>query len=207
MDGNGQFDLVVGNNNDWVDGQDLGAVYILFLNHLIPDTDNDAIPDSWEFVHGLNPSLNDASNDPDGDGYTNLMEFKAKTNPFEKDSDDDGISDGEETSEGSDGYLTNPNSADTDVDGLTDLEETTIGLDGYFTNPTLNDTDGDSYSDYTEYLAGTDPTNPDSNPGVPETVTVTVTFESDIPIYVIALLSTLSLASLAIILKKKYKKQ
>ena len=33
-----------------------------------PDTDNDGIPDIWEYVHGLNPLVNDASADPDGDG-------------------------------------------------------------------------------------------------------------------------------------------
>src|SRR5262249_31721209 len=39
------------------------------------DTDGDGMPDAWEKVHGLNPSVTDNNGDFDGDGYTNLEEY------------------------------------------------------------------------------------------------------------------------------------
>ena len=39
------------------------------------DTDNDGMPDTWETMHGLNPTVADDNGDADGDGYTNLEEY------------------------------------------------------------------------------------------------------------------------------------
>jgi hypothetical protein len=39
------------------------------------DSDNDGMPDTWETMHGLNPSAADDKSDADGDGYTNLEEY------------------------------------------------------------------------------------------------------------------------------------
>ena len=40
------------------------------------DSDHDAMPNTWETVHGLNPhDASDGPKDADGDGYTNVEEF------------------------------------------------------------------------------------------------------------------------------------
>jgi len=53
------------------------------------DTDNDGIPDIWEYEHGLNPLINDASTDSDNDGVSNLDEYKAGTDPNDPNSKPD----------------------------------------------------------------------------------------------------------------------
>ncbi len=53
---------------------------------------------------------------------------------------------------------TSPILADTDADGLNDTEETTAGSDGWITDPQLADTDGDTWSD--AYEISTKGTNP-----------------------------------------------
>lgn len=40
------------------------------------DTDEDGMPDWWEFKYGLSPYANDAGVDADGDGLTNLDEYR-----------------------------------------------------------------------------------------------------------------------------------
>jgi alpha-tubulin suppressor-like RCC1 family protein/Ca2+-binding RTX toxin-like protein len=100
-----------------------------------------------------------------------------------KDTDGDGLSDAEELTPGTDGYITDPLVADTDGDGiddsteaffkidptkdshlvdsdgdgLSDYEEVTAGSDGYITDPRKADTDGDGLSDYDEYRYHTNP--------------------------------------------------
>lgn len=66
------------------------------------DSDNDGIPDGWEWLYMLNPTdASDASLDADGDGLTNLEEFENGTDPFNADTDGDGVNDGDEVAAGS----------------------------------------------------------------------------------------------------------
>ena len=46
------------------------------------DTDDDALPDSWETQFNLSPDASDAADDPDGDGLTNLQEYQQGTHPL-----------------------------------------------------------------------------------------------------------------------------
>jgi len=137
------------------------------------DNDNDGMPDYWEFLNGLNTSVNDAADDPDYDGLSNLEEYQNQTDPNDSDTDDDGLLDGPEVHT----HGTDPTISDSDTDGLLDGEEVnTYGtdqnnndtdsdglLDGaevdtYYTDPLLIDTDGDGLSDGAEVLLwGSDP--------------------------------------------------
>jgi len=58
-------------------------------NPLNEDTDEDGIPDAWEFVIGLDPLINDANLDPDGDSYSNYREYQLGTTPFYNTFDDE----------------------------------------------------------------------------------------------------------------------
>ncbi len=54
---------------------------------VLPDSDGDGMPDSWELDNGLNPNdPADAALDGDGDGHCNAMEYQAGTEPAEKNS-------------------------------------------------------------------------------------------------------------------------
>lgn len=46
------------------------------------DTDMDNMPDYWENLNGLDPTINDAEQDPDNDGFTNLEEYCLETDPW-----------------------------------------------------------------------------------------------------------------------------
>ena len=48
---------------------------------LAQDTDGDGLPNVWELVHGLNPSIDDSFADPDEDGATNIHEYFTNTDP------------------------------------------------------------------------------------------------------------------------------
>lgn len=61
---------------------DVGGWPDLTGDNLAVDSDLDDMDDSWEQLHGLNPSdSNDRNNDDDQDGYTNLEEFLNGTLP------------------------------------------------------------------------------------------------------------------------------
>ncbi len=49
---------------------------------LVPDTNNNRLPDAWEILHGLDPgNPANANLDSDGDGHTNWEEYTAGTDP------------------------------------------------------------------------------------------------------------------------------
>ena len=138
-------------NLDWTDPTDA-------------DSDNDGMPDGWEYFYGLNPSSGaDKYQDLDGDGLVNLGEFNLGSNPRLYDTDGDGLPDGQEAIFGTD-----PQDVDTDNDGLIDGREAwdknldgmadggffpnwypgaDMDNDGYVDGPTDWDTDGDGMPD------------------------------------------------------------
>jgi len=151
-----------------------------------PDTDNDGLPDGWEYYHDLDPlNSSDASLDFDGDGLTNLEEYELGTDPWNVDSDSDGMPDGWEVrynldpTNSSDANLdadndglsnideyehnTNPLNSDSDGDGLPDGWEVQYGLDPLNPSDAELDFDGDGLSNVEEYRYGTDPTATDSD--------------------------------------------
>jgi hypothetical protein len=103
--------------------------------------------------------------DSDGDGLADGKEInRYNTDPLASDSDRDGLSDGVEVTE----FGTDPNSRDTDNDGLEDGEE----VNEHNTDPTVADSDGDGFDDGAEIKQGTDPNDPDQNPGSGDSETV-----------------------------------
>lgn len=113
------------------------------------DTDNDGIPDAWEFDHGFDRA--DAT-DADADGLSNRQEFVNGSDPRSADSDGDGLSDFAEVTE----WQTDPAVSDSDQDGLSDAEEVSVGTD-----PTKAGTDGDGWDDRVEVVLGGDPLSVD----------------------------------------------
>ena len=119
------------------------------------DTDNDGLPDGWEFMNHLDPlNSTDSTLDDDGDSLTNIDEYKYHTDPFDNDTDDDGLTDGEEVA-----YNTSPLDNDTDGDSLSDYAEIYV----YHTNATNPDTDGDEMADGWEVMYGLNATKNDAN--------------------------------------------
>ena len=106
------------------------------------DTDGDGMPDSYESVNGLDPTIADANDDLDNDGLTNIQEYRGT---------DGNPGTGDET---------NPNNPDSDGDGLTDGDE----LNVHFTNPLNSDSDDDFFSDGDEVAAGSLPNDNASFP-------------------------------------------
>ncbi|MDO6617639.1 hypothetical protein [Shewanella sp. 6_MG-2023] len=136
---------------------------VLPLNLDVLDSDQDGMPDGWEYRFGFNPFSNsDVNGDPDNDGLTNYQEYIANTNPLIADTDGDGLPDGYEVDNGFDPTSATDAKMDGDNDGLTNLEEFTYG-----TNPFDSDSDGDGVSDYDEVASGSDPLDQNIIVGVP----------------------------------------
>ena len=125
---------------------------------LNPDTDNDGLPDQWEYINYTDPFINDADNDMDNDRLTNEQEYENGSFAYLSDSDNDGLSDYEEIIV----YKTDPVLKDTDNDGMPDKWE----LDNIL-NPLVKDSqydnDGDGFDNYDEFDYRTDPHNPDTD--------------------------------------------
>lgn len=157
-----------------------------------PDTDDDGLPDGWEYYHDLDPlNSSDAGLDFDGDGLTNIDEYQLNTDPQNVDSDSDGMPDGWEiqynfdplnTSDAGldaddDGLSnvgeyesnTDPLDNDSDDDGIPDGWEVTHGLDPLDSSDASGDSDGDGLTNLEEYELNTDPQNVDSDSdGIPD---------------------------------------
>jgi len=147
----------VANTNDW-------------SNPAKSDSDDDGIPDGWEYFYGFDPnSAADAFSDADGDDLVNLSEYLAGTNPRQADTDADFLNDGLEVLL----YGSDPLDHDTDDDGLFDGREVfdknldgvqdggffpnwqpggDIDHDGLVDGPTDWDTDGDGMPDGFEVI-------------------------------------------------------
>ena len=111
-------------------------------NRLDDDSDGDGIPDAVE-----------GSEDIDGDGRPNFIDL---------DSDGDGLLDSVEGTDDIDGDgLGNYIDIDSDGDMLSDGEEVSSNA----SNPYLADSDGDGSNDLIEIALGTNPTDPEDNPG------------------------------------------
>jgi parallel beta-helix repeat protein len=68
----------------------------------LQDSDGDGMPDEWEILYGLNPSIDDADGDPDGDHLINVNEYLNGTDPSNSDTDGDSLVDGWEVTYGFD---------------------------------------------------------------------------------------------------------
>ena len=149
-----------------------------------PDSDGDGIPDWYEYLWGMNPEKEDASEDSDGDGFSNRQEYNAGTNPMfaenwilssmesshHFETDTMGLSRDGRPLEGetmavvmtSIGFVCDTGGLyyDWDGDGIPNWWELRYSLDGskISVNPGVDD-DGDGVSNLAEFVAYTDPTN------------------------------------------------
>jgi len=143
-----------------------------------PDTDDDSIPDGWEYRNSLDPlDPLDSALDNDKDGLNNTMEYIYDGDPWNNDTDNDGLSDLQEVQLGTD--LRNN---DTDSDGIPDKWEADHGLD-----PTLNDSyedpDNDMLNNMEEYLTNTDPLDNDTDDdGMPDSWEITYDLDPTNPL-------------------------
>lgn len=149
------------------------------------DTDNDYLPDAYEFFLAGDLSTMGRGalrgwTDTDSDGLNDLEEYlesAVDSNPMLADTDGDDIPDGVEVLL----HSTNPRLVDTDGDGAMDGVELTVGSsplvrdsdgdgvpDGLElargASPLKTDTDGDGFPDILEIAAGTDPSSAESAP-------------------------------------------
>ena len=173
------------------DGEEVSNANGFVTNPTLADTDMDTLRDKFEIDGGLDPTsaLGDDGElgDPDGDGLRNNGEQDMGTDPNDPDTDDDGLNDFVEDNFGSwldeNATGTDPLNPDSDGDGLRDGVESKSGIFGSYnpgadppltgtgdtgTDPNLPDSDGDGLDDGREIALGSDPTNPDDLPPVPD---------------------------------------
>ena len=136
---------------------DQGLYFYSDTNYRPPttDSDEDGLPDEWEFLYAPGDLGALGEGDADGDGLSDAGEFEESTDPTVADTDGDGLDDGTEIENGS-----SPLNPDTDGDLLDDGEEAEAGTD-----PNNPDTDEDGFTDRREVDSGTDPLNPNDSPG------------------------------------------
>ena len=142
----------------------------MVLDTSIPrlDTDGDGMVDSWELLHGLNISSNDAASNPDGDAFTNIEEYNAGLDPHV--AEPIGLPQALATFS----LLTREAVVDTDGDTIPDWWELLHGLN-IASNDAALDADGDGRSNLSEYDAGTNPrTNDWAGPYVVESSTLLI---------------------------------
>ncbi len=149
------------------------------------DSDDDLMPDGWEYVNELNPNYSsDNSIDSDNDGLSNFEEYnytlhnsnvsyytKIGLNPQLNDTDFDGISDFDEIN-GTLGNVTDPVSIDTDDDGMLDKWEFDYGLQPIY-DDSGGDLDSDGVNNTLEFVYRLDPTDNDTdNDGLNDSETI-----------------------------------
>jgi hypothetical protein len=154
--GDSTLDIRMGDFGGANDGGDRNAIWQgLIVEHIVPDTDTDGLPDAYELQKFVTIGAQSGTGDADSDGLSNQYEYQLGSNPGVADTDGDGLSDGDE-------YFTrrtNPLAVDSDGDGLNDGAEVTAG-----SNPALTDSDADGLSDATEVnVYHTNPVNKDSD--------------------------------------------
>ncbi|HEX2749387.1 MAG TPA: hypothetical protein VHM91_15365, partial [Verrucomicrobiales bacterium] len=154
--GDSTLDIRMGNFGGANDGGDRNALWQgLTVEHIVPDTDGDGLPDAWEIAKFGTITAQAGDGDADSDGLNNQYEYQLGTDPKAADTDGDGLSDQNEFSV----RHTNPVLADSDGDGLNDGAEITAG-----SNPLVVDSDGDGLRDGAEVnVYGTSPVDTDSD--------------------------------------------
>lgn len=154
--GDATLDVRMGDLGGANDAGDRNPIWqALTVEHIVPDSDTDGLPDAWELAQ-FGSLTQTGSGDTDSDGFSNQHEYQLGSNPSVTDTDTDGLSDGVE-------YFTVRSKvlvADTDGDGLSDGAEVTTHL----SNPLIADTDGDSLADgYEVITSGTSPLDRDTD--------------------------------------------
>lgn len=172
----------IGNNgaNGDFDSDDLtNSIEFLILTYPNDnDTDDDEMPDGWEFQYQLDPLINDSALDSDNDTLTNLEEYINGTDPtvvtwdsdnmpndWENQTDCDPHRNDDLLDYDNDGlrnyheYLNNtdPSDPDCDSDMIPDGWEIAFGFNASDASDKLSDTDLDELNNYEEYLNQTSP--------------------------------------------------